>query len=73
MPILYELDLTITSVGSARTEHTCAYCRLNIKKGQKYTKLTVRMKGERFAKDYAVCKDHQPAMIPLSVLLNEQK
>lgn len=70
MSVLHELDLIITKVDNARTEHTCSYCQRKIKTREHYLKFTVRKKGERFPVNLAVCKDHKPELIPLSVVLN---
>lgn len=70
MSVIAELDLTITKVDKARSTHECAYCKRKINTGEHYLKLTIRHKGERFAKNKAVCKDHKPELIPLSVVLN---
>jgi len=70
MSVLHELDLIVSKVDKARSTHECAYCKRTIKTGEHYTKFTVRHKRERFAKNLAVCKDHKPELIPLSVVLN---
>lgn len=66
-----EVDLTVSFVSEARTEHACAYCKRSIKKKEHYTKITARKKGLRFPRTLAVCKSHEWRLIPLSVILDE--
>lgn len=65
-----ELDLIITKISNARTCHDCTYCKRTIRTNEHYTKLTVRIKGERFPTNIAVCNDHKLELIPIGVVLN---
>jgi hypothetical protein len=69
MSVIAELDLIISKVDSARTQHECVYCKRIIKTKEHYMKFTVRHKRERFARNMAVCNLHKPELIPLSVIL----
>jgi hypothetical protein len=69
---MIDLDVAISKVSKARTNHPCAYCKGEVKPGEWYIKFTIRKKHERFPKAIAVCKEHKPELIPLSVIINEK-
>lgn len=64
-----KVDIEIVKVGSARKQHTCAYCNGKITISQSYTKIMSRLEEERFPVAINICGSHKVDLVPLSLIL----
>jgi hypothetical protein len=64
-----KVELEIVKVGSARKQHTCAYCNNKVTSGQGYTKIMSRLEDERFPVAIVICGSHQVELVPLSLIM----